>query len=411
MHDDGPTEQVPRPASFDFFADAFTRDPAATWRDMRESCPVAHSDHHGGHWIPTGYDTIRSVALDTATFSSADATVPAVPGASAADYPPISMDPPEHTGYRRAVMGFFTAGNVRRLEQVTLEVANECLDDLEGADSFDAGYRFAQRIPMAVISHLLGVDDGDAERFAEWIEIIPEAHLADVTTLMAMLRDVNEFFAGKVRQARADPGDTIVSRLLTTRVAGQLLDDDAVIRVCRVLMVAAIDTTWTVIAGSLWHLATHPQDRRRLAALADDAGRTSPLWDTAVEEFLRYFAPVTVGRRATRDTELVGCPISENGRLLLQFGAANRDPRVFTGPDGLQLDRGHNPHLTFGVGVHRCVGASLATMELRVALQTFLRRIPEFSLSAGSTVQTSRGSVRGIKSLVLTRTPPAAPTR
>ncbi|MBN9112423.1 MAG: cytochrome P450 [Pseudonocardia sp.] len=405
MVEHGPDDRTSRFSSFDFFDDAFSRDPAPTWGAMRDACPVAHSDHFGGHWIPTGYDTIRAVTLDTETYSSADATVPAVPGATAADYPPISMDPPRHTGYRRAVMGFFTTGNVRRLEQVTREVANYCLDALEDSDIFDAGYRFAQRIPLAVISHLLGVTEDDADRFAEWIEIIPEAHHADISTLMTMLTDMNEVFTRTVRAAREEPRDSIVSRLLTARVDGHLLDDDALVRVCRVLMVAAIDTTWTVIGGSLAHLASHPGDRRRLAALTGDADLGSPLWDTAVEEFLRYFAPVTVGRRATRDTELEGCPVPEGGRLLLQFGAANRDPSVFDDADDVRLDRRHNPHLTFGAGIHRCLGAALATMELRVALQTFLRRVPEFHVPAGSALQTSRGSVRGVKGFLVARGP------
>ena len=138
------------------------------------------------------------------------------------------------------------------------------------------------------------------------------------------------------------------------------------------MMIAGIDTTWSAIGSSLWHLATHDEDRRRLVA---DPG----LMDTAVEEFLRAYAPVTMAREVVKDVEIGGCPMKPGQMVLLSFPAANRDPAMFPDADKVLIDRKENRHAAFGLGIHRCIGSNLARMELRVALEEWLRRIPEFS--------------------------------
>ena len=154
------------------------------------------------------------------------------------------------------------------------------------------------------------------------------------------------------------------------------------------IMIAGIDTTWSSIGTSLWHLATHPDDAARLVA---EPG----LMPVAVEELLRAYSPVTMARRVRNDTEFGGCPMREGDKLLMNFPAANRDPEVFERAEEVVLDRAINRHVAFGVGIHRCAGSNLARMELTVALEEWLRRIPTFRLAEGAEVTWAGGQVRG----------------
>lgn len=158
------------------------------------------------------------------------------------------------------------------------------------------------------------------------------------------------------------------------------------------LMIAGIDTSWSAIGASLWHLAGHAADRRRLA--------TEPgLMDTALEEFLRAYAPVTMARLVAKDCDFHGHQLKEGDWLLLPFPAANRDPRAFPDADRVLLDRAENRHAAFGLGRHRCLGSNLARMELRVALEEWLARYPDFELADPAAVAWSGGQIRGPRQL------------
>jgi cytochrome P450 len=154
------------------------------------------------------------------------------------------------------------------------------------------------------------------------------------------------------------------------------------------LLIAGIDTTWSAIGSSIWHLATHAEDRRRLVAEPE-------LMPTAIEEFLRAYSPVTMARRLPVDTEYRGCLMKAGERVLMNFPGANRDPEVFEDADRVILDRQHNRHVAFGVGIHRCAGSNLARMELRVAIEEWLARIPEFEVEDPAKVTWAGGQVRG----------------
>jgi cytochrome P450 len=162
------------------------------------------------------------------------------------------------------------------------------------------------------------------------------------------------------------------------------------------LLIAGIDTTWSAIGSSLWHLAGHPDDRRRLVAEPE-------LMPTAIEELLRAYAPVTMARFVAKDHDFHGCPMKAGEWVLLPFPAANRDPAAFERPDDVVIDRLENRHATFGLGIHRCLGSNLARLELRVAVEELLARVPEFELAdpTGESVVWSVGQVRGPRLLPL----------
>ena len=184
----------------------------------------------------------------------------------------------------------------------------------------------------------------------------------------------------------------MTSFLLNAELDGTKLAPEHVRGTMVLLMIAGIDTTWSAIGASLWHLAKHPADRKRLVAEPELIG-------TAIEELLRAYAPVTMARLVAQDFEFQGCPMKEGDWLLLPFPAANRDPEVFPEADQVLLDRADNRHAAFGLGIHRCIGSNLARMELRVAIEEWMRRYPDFELADPAKVAWSAGQVRGPRSI------------
>jgi cytochrome P450 len=173
---------------------------------------------------------------------------------------------------------------------------------------------------------------------------------------------------------------------------GQPLSDMHVLGSLRLLLIAGIDTTWSAIGSSLWHLAKTPADRARLVAEPE-------LMPTAIEEFLRAYSPVTMAREVMKETVVSGCPIKPGNMVLLSFPAANRDPAMFADADKVVIDRKENRHAAFGLGIHRCVGSNLARMEMTVAIEEWLKRIPHFRLDPAGQVTWSEGTVRGPRQL------------
>ena len=188
------------------------------------------------------------------------------------------------------------------------------------------------------------------------------------------------------------PRDDLISYLLDVEIEGTKLSPEHVRGTVVLLLIAGIDTTWSAIGAALWHLASHPEDRRRLA-------ESPELMPQAVEELLRAYAPVTMARIVAEDTELGGRRMSAGDWVLLPFPAANRDPEVFEDADRVVLDRAVNRHAAFGLGIHRCLGSNLARMELTVALEEWMARFPDFELADPDAVTWSAGQVRGPRRL------------
>jgi cytochrome P450 len=201
-----------------------------------------------------------------------------------------------------------------------------------------------------------------------------------------------EYLQGHIDDHVSDPRDDLITFLLDAELAGERLTPFHVARTIGLLLIAGIDTTWSAIGASLWHLARAPEDRERLTA--DPA-----LLPTAMEELLRAYAPVTMARLVREDMDWNGCPMKANEWVLLPFPSANRDPSAFDRPDEVVIDRAVNRHVAFGLGIHRCVGSHLARMELRVALEEWLAAFPVFSLADPAAVRWSEGQVRGPRTL------------
>jgi cytochrome P450 len=209
-----------------------------------------------------------------------------------------------------------------------------------------------------------------------------------------VVAEIRAFFGDEIAARRAAPSDDLISYLLDAEIDGRRLSDDHIQGTLRLLLFAGIDTTWSAIGACLWYLAINEDDRKRL--VADPA-----LIPTAVEEFLRAYAPATVAREIVKETDIGGCPVKSGEMVLLSFPAANRDPAMFTDAGRVIIDRSPNRHVAFGLGIHRCIGSHLARMEMTVALQEWLAGIPEFRLAQGAVVTWSKGAVRGPRRLPL----------
>jgi cytochrome P450 len=206
---------------------------------------------------------------------------------------------------------------------------------------------------------------------------------------------MDDYFRPYVEARRLSPGEDLISFLVQAKHDDAPLTERHLYGTLRLILIAGIDTTWSAIGSSLWHLAKTPADRERLVA-------EPALMASAVEEFLRAYAPVTMARQVVNDVEVGGCPMQAGKLVMLSFPAANRDPQAFTDADRVIIDRQDNRHAAFGLGIHRCIGSNLARMEIAVALEEWLKRIPDFRLADPTAVSWSCGSVRGPRALPLT---------
>ena len=337
---------------FDVFEPAFMADPGPVYAELRERAPVAHSDRWGGAWMPTRYEDVAAVAHDTVHFSSRDVGVtPGPNGASLLVAPPITSDPPFHTASRRLLLPAFSPKSVDVLEPITRGIARELLDAIEatGTTTADAAVQYAQYLPIRVIAQMIGLPRDDEEKFSDWVKRVLQVGPTNPEIARAANLEILAYFRDHVARRREERAPDLINYLMDSELDGAPLTDKHVLGTCFLLLLAGIDTTWSSIGSSLLHLAQTPADRDRLVAEPE-------LIPTAVEEFLRAFAPVTMARQTVVETEVGGRTIQPGERMLLAFPAANRDPEVFDRPDEIVIDRAHNRHLAFGVGIHRCVG-------------------------------------------------------
>jgi cytochrome P450 len=392
-----------KPPVIDFATDwdhtdpAWVHDPYPIWEDLRQRCPVAHTDRYDGGWFPTTHEMVSEIANDTDHFTSRLVVVtnnknPPNAVAPIGGAPPITSDPPFHQFARRLILPAFAPGPVNAMEAQVRALCVKHLDALAGATEFDAGLRYAQFISPGVISKMLGFPEEDEEQFREFVHVVLDLVDLPLEERGTRFLPMAEYFSAQIEDHIANPRDDLTSYLLNVEFDGARLSPEHVRGTMVLVLVAGIDTTWSAIGSAIWHLAHHPSD---LSRLVDEP----ELLPVAVEEFLRFYAPVTMARMVAEDVDFHGCPMKKDDWVLLGFPAANRDPEMFDDADTFIIDRAHNRHAAFGLGIHRCAGSNLARMELRVAIEEFIARFPRFELSDPSAVTWAPGQVRGPRSI------------
>jgi len=383
---------------FSHLEQEWAADPYAIQDDLRQRCPIAHTDRFGGGWLPTRYEDVAAIAYDTERFSSRAIIMsnfrPPLEAAPIGGSPPISSDPPFHHDARKLLLPAFTKTAVSRQEPATRALCHSLIDAFAGQDVVDAARDYAQHIPMRVIAHMLGFPPEDGPQFRQFVENTLEGVNLPPDERIARMQTLFDYLLAQIRDHVDHPREDLTSYLINAELYGRKLDPSHVAGTMALLLIAGIDTTWSAIGASLWHLAKSPVDRERLVA-------ERALLPTAMEEFLRAYAPVTMARLVKDDMQWRGADMNADDWILLSFPAANRDPAQFDRAGEVVIDREVNRHAAFGLGIHRCVGSHLARMELRVALEVWLDRIPAFSLEDPAAVRWASGQIRGPRTLPL----------
>ncbi len=364
------------------------------WQTLRASgCPVAHSDRYGGLWAPLTHELVREVAYDTEHFTSRGVIVgnarPLIE-APVGPAPPITSDPPFHQFARRLLLPAFSPKQIDPWKPEIRRLCNDLLDRIgpvtAGTSIVDAAVDYAQSIPVNVIARMLGFPPEDEALFRHFVHGVIEQVDLPADERIASFAELDAYLDAQIQDHIEHPRDDLTSYMLGIEIDGNPLAYAHVRGSIVLLLIAGIDTTWSAIGSSLWHLATHPDDLQRIGSDPD-------VMLFALEEFLRAYAPVTMARLVKDDYDFHGCPMKADDWVLLPFPAANRDPAFFDDAESFVIDRAENRHAAFGLGIHRCIGSNLARLELKVAVEEFVKRFPRFELVGD--VAWSRGQIRG----------------
>jgi cytochrome P450 len=340
--------------------------------------------------MPVTMEAVRHIANDTENFSSIWVGV-GRPDAPRSPAPPITSDPPDHHGHRRLILPAFNPKAVASIEEELREFCRSLIRDLDGMDAADAAVQYTQHIPVHGICILTGLPEKDADLFRDWIYKSFQLAPKDNRIRMEVMIEMTQYIDGLLKDRLASPKDDMLTMIANAEIDGKEVDWNIKIGYVRLQIVAGIDTTWSAIGSGLWHFAQHNDEVQRLVAVDND----HMLWQTANEEVLRYYAPVTMARKVIKDTEVSGCPMHAGDQTLVTFPAANHDPEAFEDAHIFKLDRENNRHVAFGLGIHRCAGSNLARLEMLVAFQEWLRAFPNYSLDPTQKTTWANGQVRG----------------
>ncbi|MEU3405993.1 cytochrome P450 [Streptomyces sp. NPDC006670] len=401
-----------RPVPLPYADPAFVTDPFPLYRQLREAGPVRHVVIAGGleAFLVTRYDDALD-ALSDARLSSdvRDASdtrllrqLPEVERESMLSTM-LRSDPPDHTRLRRLVSKAFTARRVAGMRPRIQALTDRLLDALAPAGHADLVAEFALPLPVAVISELLGVPVDDRHDFQHWTDLMIRrgAEPPDPAVVNEAWQHMRAYVAGLIGDKRAEPGDDLLSGLVTARDEEGRLSEDELVAMVFLLLAAGYITTVNLIGGGIAMLLAHP---RQLDLLRSDPA----LLPGAIEEFLRYDGPVSPGiaRFAREDLEIAGVRVPRGATVLIGSALADRDPARFPDPERLDVTRRDNAHLAFGHGIHYCLGAPLARLEGEIAIGTVLRRLPGLALAVPpDAVPWRPGGLRGPESLPVTFVP------
>jgi cytochrome P450 len=379
---------------YDPYDAAIDDDPYPTWTRLRDEVPLYRNDEHG-FWALSRWDDVRPALVDWATYRSGRGTVLEVVKAGVEIPPGILLweDPPIHDAHRALLSRVFTPKRMLDLEPLVRRYAVEALDGLVGRDEFDIIGEFGVEMPLRTIGYLFGIPEADQYAYRK---VTDDAISTDGTTIefdesaFAVLAVLGEYVDWRAEH----PGDDLMTELLNAEVdepdgTTRPLTRDEVVTYASMVAGAGNETATRLIGFTMQLLAQHPVVRRQLV-------EDPSLIPNAVEEILRLESPSPVQARwVQRDVEVHDTTVSEGSIMLLLNAAANRDERHWTNPTQLDLHRDEGPHLSFGYGLHFCLGAALARLEGRIALEEILRRWTEWDVDVGRGQMAHTGSVRG----------------
>jgi cytochrome P450 len=383
---------------YDYAIDA---DPHPVWKRMRDEVPLYRNDKYG-FWALSRFEDVLAASLDHETYSSARGTVlEMMTDDGSAGSMMIWMDPPDHTALRKLVSRAFSPARIAALEDDIQKIAASYLDRYVGAGGFDYVKDFGAKLPMMVIGAMLGVPEEDRDDIRIWTDEMLHREVGETDSserLARVHRHLWGYFARYVQERRQRPRDDMMTDLIEAEMKDasgvtRRLDDGELIAFIGLLSGAGNETVARLLGWTGMTLASFPDERRKLVA---DPGKIP----NAVEELLRYEAPSPVqARYVTRDAEWHGTRVPAGSKILLLTGSAGRDERRYQDPDRFDVGRRFERHVTFGYGVHFCLGASLARLEGRIAIEETLRRFPHWEVDRDGTEMVHTSTVRGFAKL------------
>ncbi|HZQ27703.1 MAG TPA: cytochrome P450 [Acidimicrobiales bacterium] len=379
------------PVEYDPFSPAVQADPYPVYRRLRDDAPVHHNAERD-LWSLSRYDDVSRASRDWRTFSTAEGSDPDYVGKVLGLNGFLDLDPPRHDELRKLVFDVFAPAAIAALEPEVTRQADALIDALAERDEADLARQFAAIFPLGVVSHVLGVPHADGPDLMRLVFRCYEPSPFELTDSVNEARlALRAYFSDALDDRRQGPRNDVLTRLAAARTSADA-DLEEVLDICLLLFTAGYVTTAGLLGTALHELALHPTDR---SALRAQPGR----WPQAVEEFLRFDAPVQLLARTVRtDVTLHGTTIPAGARVLLLYASANHDERQFPDPERLDLTRPDNRHLSFGEGIHRCLGSTLARLEGRVGLRRVVERLPDYEL-AGPVSRTMSAVSREIVSL------------
>ena len=379
---------------------AFNADPFPVYARLRAEAPV-YENTDLGFYALSRYQDVLDALHDTETFCSRH-------GITLEERSPLplllTMDPPEHTVMRSLVSRSFTPRRVRELEPDIRRISSKWLDRFRADGECDLIADYSGKVPMDVISTLLGVPEADQDALREWTDAMMarEDGNPDVTPAgIEGATNIFTYFGDEVtaRRTRGESGPGMLGSFLEMEVDGRELDDMEVISFCFLFIIAGNETTTKLIGNAMYWLAANPDQR---AVLYDDPGRIPD----AVEETLRYEGSTQqIARTLTRDVDLHGTTMTEGTKVLLLLGSANHDGDVFEDPERFDVDRRPTNHIAFGHGAHVCLGAAMARIETRIALEHLHEAMGDYAFDEDRLERINSGNVRGYTSMPMTFTP------
>jgi len=363
---------------------------------LRAKHPFVRSTYGNGFWVFTDAALIRDALQHPGVFSSTVVTVhdPDPPY----KWIPEMLDPPEHTVWRQLLAPHFAPRAMERLEDRVRERCVELVEEIAGTGHCDFLRDFAWRYPTTIFMELMGLPLDGLDQFLAWEHQILHPSVGDDperTGAFEAMMAVMGYFSELMEEKRRDPADDLLSAALEWRIDGLPIPHEDLLSWCLLMFMAGLDTVSIQLSYAFWHLATHADDRVRVAS-------DPSVIPAAVEEFLRQFAFVAPARKVMVDTDFHGCPLQKGDMVFTPLCGATRDPSVAgDGAATVRFDREVNNHIAFGAGPHRCLGSHLARRELRVALEEWHRVIPSYRLTPGVDVTEHGGGLYGIDRLEL----------
>jgi cytochrome P450 len=362
--------------------------PQEVYRTLRERCPFTWSEAYDGFWVASKYADIEEVIRDPDNFgSSAGILIPDPSNAMSPEEqqerfdmrrgvigPPVSYDPPVHTPIRRTLEPMFSPAVVRQREDYIREVTDEWIDSFIADGECDIVAQFCAPVPTIVVLNWLGLHDEDWKVWSDAVlnqfsnpgQYGPDMSVVDLPKLL-----------GLIHERREKPTHDVLTAITKIRIDGEPLHDLEMMALVGQLVFAGLDTTTNATASSLVALYRNPEIREELAATPLD----DRLWASAVEEFLRYTCPIQGFKRTARRTaDIAGNTVEPGQRIYMLWASANFDEDEFERPHEIDIRRTTNRHMTFGRGIHRCLGSHLARLEVKVMLQQILRRLPDYTV-------------------------------